>query len=127
MLRIIVVDDDTNTTSLIRIILEMDGYSVATFSNVRTALAEADSGVSAFIIDCYLDSETSGIDMLRLLRTHESGTLRETPVIMVSGDQRVEQEVTEAGADLFILKSYSPNELSRVVKELIDARQTQAH
>jgi two-component system response regulator CpxR len=126
MSRIIVVDDDAGTSSLVRLILELEGYSVATFSDVKPALAEANSGVSAFIIDYYLGNEASGIDMLRSLRMHESGALKETPVIMVSGDHRVEEEVNEAGADRFMLKPYSPNELSRVVRGLIDDRRAQA-
>lgn len=122
MSRIIVVDDDHGTTSLVKMLLEMEGYSVATFHDVKSVLDEARSGVSAFIIDCYLGQEATGIDLLRSLRRHESMTVKEAPVIMVSGDSRVEPEVKAAGADSFMLKPYSPNDLSREVKELIDGR-----
>lgn len=122
MSRIIVVDDDHGTTSLVKLLLEMEGYSVATFHNVKPVLDEARSGVSAFIIDCYFGQEASGIDLLRALRRHESMTVKEAPVIMVSGDSRMEREVKAAGADRFMLKPYSPNDLSREVKELIDGR-----
>lgn len=122
MSRIIVVDDDQGTTSLVKMLLEMEGYSVAAFNTVRSVLEEADNGVSAFIIDCYLGKEASGIELLRELRVHDNRAVKEAPVIMVSGDSRVESEARAAGADHFMLKPYSPNELSREVKALLDGR-----
>lgn len=100
----------------------MDGYTVTTCVEPETALAAAREGVEAFIIDCYLDKQTSGIDLLRSIREHENPSISEAPVIMVSGDQRLTEEVTEAGADRFLLKPYSPADLSKQVEDLIAAR-----
>ncbi|HSM55388.1 MAG TPA: response regulator [Candidatus Sulfomarinibacteraceae bacterium] len=122
MSRIIVVDDDQGTTSLVKMLLEMEGYSVATFNSVQSVLEEAGNGVSAFIIDCYLGKKASGIDLLRSVRVHHNRAVKEAPVIMVSGDGRVESEARAAGADHFMLKPYSPNDLSREVKALIEGR-----
>ena len=122
MSKIIVVDDDYSTTSLVRMLLEMDGHAVTTCVEPEKALAAAREGVKAFIIDCYLDKKTSGIDLLRSIREHENPSIREAPVIMVSGDQRLTEEVTEAGADRFLLKPYSPADLSQQVEDVIAAR-----
>lgn len=122
MSNIIVVDDDYSTTSLIRILLEMDGHTVTTCVDTEGALDAARNGVNAFIVDCYLGTEASGIDLLRLIREHENPNVRESPVIMVSGDQRLTETVMEAGADRFLLKPYSPADLSKEVEKLIAAR-----
>ncbi|MFW6068339.1 MAG: response regulator [Chloroflexota bacterium] len=122
MAKVIVVDDDYSTTNLIRMLLEMEGYAVSTFTDTGSALQEAEKGVSAFIIDCYLGKNTSGIDLLRAIRRHTATDVRDAPVIMVSGDQRLAKKVVDEGADMFLLKPYSPNDLTRQVQDLITAR-----
>lgn len=122
MSKVIVVDDDYSTTSLVKMLLEMEGYEVITCSNRETALDEADERATAFIIDCYLGKNLSGIDILRTLRGHDDPTVRDAPIIMVSGDQRLEEEVMEAGADRFLTKPYSPGDLSTVIEDLVAAR-----
>ncbi len=122
MYKVIVVDDDYSTTSLIRMLLEMEGYSVSTFTDTSRGLAEAEDGVAAFIIDCYLGKDATGIDMLRSIRAHSNPGISEAPVIMVSGDQRLEETVLQEGADLFLLKPYSPSDLTRAIGALIAAR-----
>ena len=59
MAKIIVVDDDYSTSRLVKMLLEMEGYDVVTSSEAGTALTEADAGVNAFIIDCYLSGSES--------------------------------------------------------------------
>lgn len=122
MAKIIVVDDDYSTTALIRMLLEMEGYAVSTFTNTAEALTAATNGVSAFIIDCYLGKDAGGIDMLRAVRRHTDDAIRNAPIIMVSGDQRIAKTVMSEGADRFMLKPYSPNDLANEINQLIAAR-----
>lgn len=119
MARIIVVDDDYSTSRLVKMLLEMEGYDVVTCGEARTALAEAEAGVSAFIIDCYLSGNESGIKLLEAIRQEETEVPSNIPIILVSGDQRLEEEGWSAGADAFILKPYSPNSLTDEVGRLL--------
>jgi DNA-binding response OmpR family regulator len=122
MSKVIVVDDDHNTTNLVKMLLEMDGYEVTTCTDSKTALDEANEETTAFIIDCYLGKNMSGIDILRRLRGHDDPAIREIPIIMVSGDQRLAEEVLDAGADRFLIKPYSPANLGQEIEDLIAAR-----
>lgn len=119
MARIIVVDDDYSTSRLVKMLLEMEGYDVATCSEAGTALAEAEAGVNAFIVDCYLSGSESGLRLLEAIRQGETDVPSDLPIILVSGDQRLEDEAWSAGADAFILKPYSPNSLTDEVKRLL--------
>lgn len=121
MVKVIVVDDDYSTTNLVRVLLEMEGYAVSTFIDTASALKEAEKGVNAFIIDCYLEN-ASGIDLLRAIRQHAVAEVRSTPIIMVSGDQRLAKKVVDEGADKFLLKPYSPSDLTREIQDLITTR-----
>lgn len=122
MAKVIVVDDDYSTTALIRMLLEMEGYAVSTYIDAAGAMNEATDEVSAFIIDCYLGKDAIGIDLLRAIREHSNAAVRAAPVIMVSGDQRLADKVLSEGADRFLLKPYSPSELTKQINDLIDAR-----
>lgn len=121
MAKVIVVDDDYSTTNLIRMLLEMEGYVVSTFTDTGQALREAEKGVNAFIIDCYLGKDATGIDLLQEIRRHKNAAVRNAPVIMVSGDERLAERVVDEGADMFLLKPYSPDDLTREVQDLITA------
>lgn len=122
MTKVIVVDDDHSTTILIRMLLEMEGYTVSTYASTDGALTDAADGVAAFIIDCYLGKDARGVDMLRAIRTHSDADIRSTPIIMVSGDQRLAQTVLGEGADRFLVKPYSPSALARELHELVGAK-----
>lgn len=119
MARIIVVDDDYSTSRLVKMLLEMEGYDVATCSEAGIALKEADAGVNAFIVDCYLSGSESGLHLLEVIRQGETDVPSDIPIILVSGDQRLEDEAWSAGADAFIVKPYSPNSLTDEVKRLL--------
>lgn len=119
MARIIVVDDDYSTSRLVKMLLEMEGYDVVTCSEGGAALAEAKAGVHAFIVDCYLSGNESGIKLLESIRQEETDVPGDIPIILVSGDQRLEDEGWAAGADAFILKPYSPNSLTDEVQRVL--------
>jgi two-component system response regulator CpxR len=121
MTKIIVVDDDHSTSRLVKMLLEMEGFTVLPVADAQQALEAAEHDVSAFIIDCYLSADESGIDLLRAIRQRQLDVRADIPVIMVSGDQRLEEEVIEAGADLFMLKPYLPGDLTKGVRELLNS------
>jgi len=120
MARIIVVDDDYSTSRLVKMLLEMEGYDVVACSQAKTALVEAEAGVNAFIIDCYLSGNESGLQLLEVIRQGETVVPSNLPIILVSGDQRLEDEAWSTGADAFILKPYSPNSLTDEVQRLLE-------
>ena len=114
------MDDDYSTSRLVKMLLEMEGYDVVTCSEARTALEEAEAGVNAFIIDCYLSGNESGLKLLEVIRQEETIVPSNIPIILVSGDQRLEEEAWSSGADAFILKPYSPGSLTEEVQRLLE-------
>lgn len=119
MARIIVVDDDYSTSSLVKMLLEMEGYEVVACSEAGMALAEAETGVNAFVVDCHLGGNESGIKLLEAIRQEETDVPGSIPIILVSGDQRLEDEAWSAGADAFIVKPYAPNSLTDKIERLL--------
>ncbi len=120
MTKVIVVDDDPSTTTLVRLLLEMEGFDVETSLNLEEALAAARAEVATFIIDCNLAHGESGVELLRAIRRGETAAPDNVPAILVSGDHRLEQEALAAGANVFLVKPYSPVQLSKMVHLLTD-------
>lgn len=119
MKQIIVVDDDNTNASLIKMLLELDGFSVETCEDQDKAEAVATSDTKAFVVDCHLARGRSGLDLLRAIRAGKTNALTQTAVIVTSGDYRLEEESLDSGADLFLLKPYPPNILSKAINDVL--------
>ena len=122
MKRIIVVDDDQTNVSLLKMLLELDGFQVDACTTIEQAKTAAANGVQAFVLDVNLSRGTSGIDLLRDVRAGETAAATDTIVIMTSGDHRRQSECQNAGADQFLLKPYPPNALSGYINDLLSMR-----
>ncbi|GJM39945.1 MAG: hypothetical protein DHS20C20_02270 [Ardenticatenaceae bacterium] len=119
MKKIIVVDDDNTNSSLIKMLLELDGFSVEACEDQVKAEAVASQETKAFVVDCHLARGKSGLDLLRAIRAGKTNAASDTAVIVTSGDYRRENESMQAGANLFLLKPYPPNTLSEVIVEIL--------
>ena len=124
MTQIIVVDDDNTNSSLIKMLLELDGFTVAACEDQEKATAAASSETKAFVIDCHLARGRSGLDLLRAIRAGETDAAKETAVIVTSGDYRRENESLEFGANIFLLKPYPPDTLSEVITDILTEGET---
>lgn len=116
--KVLIVDDDYGSAQLLQMLLEMDGFETSICSNNVEALSQTAEPIDAFIIDLYLAGGQNGLDLLHTIRNGHARVPAGTPVIMISGDLRKENEAYQAGADVFLIKPFSPRELSHQVKTL---------
>ena len=114
--KVMVVDDDRTMNSLLKTLLELDGFVVVSASRgelvMALALAEKPDAV---LMDVRI-AEADGLDLLREMRRHPE--LRNLPVIMCSG-MDLQEESRVAGANAFILKPYPPEQLTSTLKKVI--------
>jgi DNA-binding response OmpR family regulator len=114
--KVMIVDDDQTMNSLLKTLLELDGFIVVLAPHgdlvLPTALAEKPDVV---LMDVYI-AGANGMDLLREIRRHPE--LRLLPVIMSSG-MDMEMESRSAGANAFILKPYPPEQLSSTIEKVI--------
>jgi CheY-like chemotaxis protein len=115
--KVMIVDDDQTTTSLLETLLELDGFDVTSVSRGSDVITRAEQfHPDIFLMDYHL-TDTEGVVILRQLRKHE--VLQNIPVIIASG-MDVEDEVIEAGANIFLVKPFEPADLPRLFNELIN-------
>lgn len=78
MNKILLVDDDRELTSLLKELLEMEGFNIVVAHDGEQALSLLDSSVDLLLLDIMMPKK-NGIDTLKELRQHH-----QTPVIMLT-------------------------------------------
>lgn len=115
---VLIADDDPDIRMLVRLRLERSGYAVVAASNGLEALQLAtESRPDLAILDVSMPG-LSGIEVTRALRERQAML----PVILLTG--RVQDaDVTDgasAGADAYVTKPFSPQELESRVRALTE-------
>lgn len=120
--RLLIVDDDESTTQTFAHILSMEGYDVRTATNAEVALREAETLHPDAII---LDLRMPFINGLGLLYRFRAGKeLVNTPVMIVTGDQCLDDSVIKELRDLGAEVRFKPlwlEDLIDAARELISA------
>ena len=120
--RILVADDDPDIQALVAYRLERAGYDVVTADDGVTALALAiEHRPDVAVLDVMMP-RLDGYGVTRGIREHE--TTAQMPVILLTA--RVEDADVargyEAGADDYLPKPFSPQDLRSRVQAVIDRR-----
>jgi len=115
--KIIVVDDDREILKFIKFVLKRENYSVATFTKGIPGLEEIRKTMpDVVILDLTLD-DLDGLDLCGIIKREEN--LRKIPVIMETGRKNDESAGFETGADYYLNKPYTSQELLNRVKAAI--------
>ena len=106
--RVLVVDDEPQILRALRTTLGGAGYAVETAATAQEALSAAAARPPAAVILDLVLPDGSGTDICRELRTWS-----EAPVIVLSavGEEREKVEALDAGADDYVTKPFSVDEL----------------
>lgn len=116
MPRVMIVDDDRTTTSLLETLLTMDGFEVSLVGRGRDTLDSAHRDrPDIFLIDHHLN-DMDGPDVVRALRADP--VFANAPIVMASG-MNVADEARQAGADLFLVKPLEPSTLAQTLLSLL--------
>jgi len=114
--RILILDDEPNIGSSLRLILEREGFAVTVARTLTEAKAAADRA-DVLLVDVRLP-DGSGIDLLRQLRERD----HPAPAIMISGHATIADavEATRAGAFDFLEKPLSRDKVLLSVKNALE-------
>ena len=112
MAKLLTVEDETAIRELLAFICETDGHEVvkaASLAEAREALRRG--GLDLILLDVMLP-DGSGFDFLREVRTDAASA--SVPVVMITarGDEADRVEGLDAGADDYVVKPFSLEELA---------------
>ena len=119
---ILIVDDEPDICSLLKEILEDEGYEVSAAENAEQAREERRARRPDLIL---LDIWMPDTDGISLLKEWASNSALDTPVIMMSGHGTVETavEATRLGAYDFLEKPLSTAKLLLTIKNALEIAQ----
>jgi len=120
MAKILVVDDDVNTTQLINNIFTKEGYEIHPVNLSTNALTEALSVKPDLILLDLMMPDMDGIATLNILKSNPD--LAGVPVLVFSASGNIESKVAafNAGARDFISKPVHLEELKSRVKNWLN-------
>jgi two-component system KDP operon response regulator KdpE len=105
---ILVVDDEPQITRVLKTTLSAQGYGVRTASDGEDALFQLKSWTPDLIIT---DLRMPNVDGLELCRRVRSESRLPIIVLSVKGEEDIKVQALDAGADDYITKPFSTNEL----------------
>jgi DNA-binding response OmpR family regulator len=113
---VLVVEDEVNIASVVRIALERDGHRVIVTRTGEEALAELPRHAVSLMV---LDLGLPGMDGLEVCRRVRAGS--SLPIIMLTARDQEADRVAglELGADDYVPKPFSPRELAARVKAVL--------
>lgn len=114
--KVMIVDDDLTTVSLLSTLLELDGYDVVVVRRGGDVIPKAETEMPDIIMMDYHLSDVEGVVVIREIRKH--ATLSAIPIVMASGLD-VSDEARAAGANTFIIKPFDPSALPELFNSLI--------
>ena len=106
--RILVVDDETQITRVLKTTLNSQGYEVKTAADGESAFNAAMDWLPDLIITDLSMPGMTGVELTRAVRERS-----QVPIIVLSvrGEEKHKVEALDAGADDYVTKPFSVNEL----------------
>ncbi|GIW27298.1 MAG: hypothetical protein KatS3mg070_0661 [Meiothermus sp.] len=114
---ILAVDDEPHIRHVLRLVLQRAGYEVLVADNAREALDTWQSRpeIRLLVTDLVMPG-MNGFDLIRQVRQTSSLPIL---VLTASGEEQFEIEARQLGADAFLTKPFSREELLREVSRLL--------
>jgi DNA-binding response OmpR family regulator len=116
--KILVLDDDPDIGTMIKMMLEYKGYDVSVSDRAdQAAEILQNNGVDLIIMDMLL-SGVNGTDLCAELKKNNSTS--QIPLIMISAHPNAKEICLKAGADEFIPKPFDMQDILSKIDHLID-------
>ena len=117
---VMVVDDDRDLRPLLEYTFENEGYEVEAFDGGESALEYLETGGRPACI--VLDLMMPGVDGLDVLERRKGSSFADIPVVVLTAwdAEDAVEKAFERGADDYVTKPFSPNELRVRVRRLIE-------
>jgi DNA-binding response OmpR family regulator len=114
MAKILLAEDDITMVSLLKTLLKMEGFEVSALKTGADVPAEVGhKKPDILLLDVHFGNQ-NGVEIVEAIRKNKDfSSLR---VVMTSG-MSMQEECMLAGANAFLLKPFSPDDLIRLVKQ----------
>ncbi len=118
MVRVFVIEDDAIILKTVELKLAKEGFEVSCFDNGKDAMSAIKSNPPDLILTDVMLPYTSGLEITSYVKSLEGEKI---PVIVLSsmGQEKSVEQAFKLGADDYITKPFSLNELAIRIKKQI--------
>lgn len=114
MAKVLLAEDDKTMVSLLKTLLNMEGFEVRALDIDSDVPAEVQrEKPHALFMDVHLGGQ-SGMEILEVIRRQQD--LADVRIVMTSG-LNVKEECINRGANAFLLKPFMPDDLIKALKQ----------
>jgi DNA-binding response OmpR family regulator len=119
MAKILIAEDEPDIRELVTFMLRFAGYEVIAASNGEEAVHTASRELPDLILMDVRMPRMTGYDACRIMKANPD--LRDVPVVFLSakGQEAEIQSGLDAGAEEYLLKPFSPSELTQRVRGIL--------
>jgi DNA-binding response OmpR family regulator len=119
MTKILIAEDEPDIRELVTFMLRFAGYEVVAAANGEEAVQTANRELPDLVLMDVRMPRMTGYDACRVMKANPS--LRHVPVVFLSakGQESEIQTGLDAGAEAYLLKPFSPAELTNRVKGIL--------
>ena len=122
--RVLIIDDDPSLRYFLQMLFEHDGFEVLLADKGSEGVKLALMNPPGIIILDIMMEGLNGFEVCKILRADSS--MRRTAIIMISGKSYKPDidKAMELGADSYVIKPYSPEELLKTAVKYMRERQS---
>jgi CheY-like chemotaxis protein len=119
---VLVADDEASVREMIALVLRTHGFRVRLCADGVEAMAAIDDGsrIDAALLDLRMP-RASGSQVLEHIRRHDRHALLPVVAMSAYNDDQQAREVIAAGADAFLAKPFTVDELTSTIAALLAA------
>lgn len=123
MAKIVIVDDEPDLRTLIRMSLEINQHEFYEACDAQTGLQLIESvNPDLILLDVMMPGEINGFILCDILKS--SSEFEDTPIIFITGADSDEDRVTGrlSGANHYLVKPFEPQELVELSESLLQKK-----
>ena len=113
--KVLVIEDDQAIVEVVNIILENEGYEVASvthINNIDTLIQETSPHL--ILLDIWLGGHDGGALAKQLKSSHET---KHIPIVIMSASNETKEIARKAGVDGVLLKPFTIDDLLAIVQQ----------
>ncbi len=120
MVRILIVDDDEKTTSLLEYFLKSEGYEVDIAGNGFAALSKISQTPFDLVLTDFHMPGPTGLDILPKIKRFQPDAA--VIVLTGSGNEEIRRRSLERGASAYVPKPIHFHELKALIDEVLSSK-----
>ena len=118
MAKILIVDDDVETTALFENLIRSNGHEPVAVNSSLTAIEAIKAESPDLIFLDIMMPQVNGIELCKMIKATQA--IKDIPVVMVSAlnDKGTKRDSANAGAEDFLTKPVLPHDFAKKLKSM---------